>query len=333
MEWSGKRVVVTGAAGFIGSHLTEALLGQGAHVKALVKYNGAGHVGHLDALPDELKSKCDIVFGDVTDGPFCQHLLKGAEVVFHLAALIGIPYSYIAPQHYVNTNIQGTLNILQAALDQSVSRVVHTSTSEAYGTAQYAPIDEQHPLQGQSPYSASKISADMLAESYYRSFELPVATIRPFNTYGPRQSERAFIPAMIQQALRVQRGEQEVIRCGDLTPQRDLNFVTDTVAGFLAVGAHPEAVGQVWNIGSGQTQTMEAVLETILNLTGCDQTVVQQDPRRIRPAKSEVMLLQCDATKANNSLGWQSTVSLEAGIAHCVDYYQQQHSRPKAYVV
>ena len=238
-----------------------------------------------------------------------RKLLAGGDTVFHLAALIGIPYSYVAPQHYLNVNIQGTLNVLEACLQNNIARLVHTSTSEAYGTARYTPIDESHPLQGQSPYSASKIAADKLVESYHLSFELPAVTVRPFNTYGPRQSARAFIPSMISQAL-----VQPVIRTGDLTPARDLCFVTDTVAGFLAAGSQDQAIGQLINVGTGVSYAMSDVLERILNLTGLPRPEIQTDSDRIRPANSEVLLLECNAQKARDMLGWTPTVNLNQGL-------------------
>lgn len=326
--WQDKTVVVTGAGGFIGSHLTQALVHLGAKVTALVKYNGAGHWGHLEEvapnLPDNLKPNLTVVLGDITDPAFVQHLTQNAQVVFHLAALIGIPYSYVAPHHYVQTNVTGTLNVLQACRQNGVAKLVHTSTSEAYGTALFTPISEAHPLQGQSPYSASKIAADKLAESYHLSFELPVATIRPFNTFGPRQSARAFIPTVISQAL-----SQPVIKVGDLTPKRDLNFVSDTVNGFLAVAENPASVGKLINIGSGRSVTMGYVLEVVQQLTGTENKPVEAEAQRIRPEASEVKVLECDATLAQTLLGWHPQVSLEEGLAQTVKAIEATLSRYK----
>src|SRR5215216_5609023 len=242
-----KKILVTGADGFIGSHLTEALVRQGCNVRAFVYYNSFNSWGWLDHSEPEILKSLEVFAGDVRDPHGVRTALQGCEVVFHLAALIGIPYSYVAPDAYIDTNIKGTLNILQAARELGLERVVHTSTSEVYGSARYVPIDEQHPLQGQSPYSASKIGADMLAESFYRAYGLPVATLRPFNTYGPRQSARAVIPAIITQAL-----AGRSVELGALTPTRDFTFVGDTVRGFLLAGALPAAVGRTINLGVGQ---------------------------------------------------------------------------------
>jgi NAD dependent epimerase/dehydratase len=315
--YKGKRVFITGAGGFIPSHLAEALVLAGATVTALVKYNGRGDIGNLSHLPAPILEALHMVQGSVTDGGHMRQLVQGQDVVFHLAALIGIPYSYVAPQHYVETNIMGTLNVLEACRAHQVP-MVHTSTSEAYGTAQYRPIDEAHPLQGQSPYSASKIGADKLAESYARSFELPVATLRPFNTYGPRQSTRAFIPTVIHQAL-----AGEGITVGSLSPKRDLSAVWDTVRGFMALGASVEAYsGDVINVGHGTTQTMGEVLHTILGLMGKEHLAIHENtPERVRPENSEVLELIADTTKANTQLGWHSRLSLEEGLSATLAFY------------
>ena len=241
------KVLVTGAAGFIGSHLVERLVREGHQVRAYVHYNSRNDWGNLELVDPAVKREIEVVNGDIADPFSVRQAVRGVQVVYHLSSLIAIPYSYVAPQSYVQTNVQGAINVLQAAREEGVERVVHTSTSECYGTALYVPIDEKHPLQGQSPYSASKIGADMLAESYWRSFELPVAIIRPFNTFGPRQSARAVIPTIISQALK-----GGTIKLGSLTPTRDMNFVDNTVDGFLAVASHPAAVGQVINVGSGR---------------------------------------------------------------------------------
>lgn len=329
-DWSNATVLVTGAGGFIGSHLTETLLQRGATVSALVKYNGTGHWGHLESLPLDLRQRCQIHLGDITDPHFVRHLVRGCDVVFHLAALIGIPYSYVAPQHYVQVNVQGTLNVLEACRQEGIPRLVHTSTSEAYGTARFTPITEDHPLQGQSPYSASKIAADKLAESYHCSFGLPVVTLRPFNTYGPRQSSRAFIPTVITQAL-----TQPVVRVGSLDPVRDLNFVSDTVEAFLAVAQCDAAIGQVLNAASGRAVTMGQVLQTILELTGKTGLPVKQEAQRVRPDHSEVMVLQGDSTLLTELTGWQSTVPLEQGLAHTVAWVADRldHYKPTVYAV
>ena len=319
-SYAGKHVLVTGAGGFIASHLVEALVLAEAHVTALVKYNGASDLGNLRYLPEALRQHLNIVFGDVTDAFMMRRLVQSQDVVFHLAALIGIPYSYLAPQHYVNTNIQGTLNLLEACRDKGVP-LVQTSTSETYGTAIYTPIDEKHPLQGQSPYSASKIGADMLAESYFRSFETPVSVIRPFNTFGPRQSARAFIPTVIEQVL-----YSDAVRVGSLDPQRDLSPVWDTVRGFLAVGANPIARGEVINIGNGKTQSMRDVLQHILRLTDKeDLPILANEAVRVRPEKSEVQVLLGDTTKAKTLLGWAPKLTLEEGLRQAIAF---SHAHP-----
>jgi len=313
-----KTVLVTGAGGFIGSHLTEALVRDGYTVKALIKYNSRSDWGNLEKLSPEIQSEIEILPGDITDPFFVQQAVKGCDTVFHLAALIGIPYSYIAPQHYVNVNVQGTLNVLEACRNAGVSKIVHTSTSETYGTAQYTPIDEKHPLQGQSPYSASKIAADKMAESYYLSFDLPVATIRPFNTYGPRQSARAVIPTIISQAL-----TNKTIHIGSLTPQRDFNFVADTVEGFIKIAESPKTIGEVINIGSGQTVTIGDTLKEILSLIGLPELPVITDDQRIRPEKSEVLLLLADARKAKKLVDWEPKHTLRQGLEKTIDAIRQ----------
>ena len=267
--------------------------------------------------------------GNVEDGDFVQRQVKGKDVVFHLAALIAIPYSYHAPRSYVRANVEGTLNVLEAARNHGVARVVHTSTSEVYGTAQYAPIDEKHPLQGQSPYSASKIGADKLAESYHLAFGLPVATIRPFNTYGPRQSARAVIPTIVAQALTAPE-----VRLGALDPVRDLTFVRDTVEGFLAVGSAPGAVGQTLNVGSGQGITVGELARLILELLGVEKPIVL-DPERVRPPSSEVFKLVCDNARARTLLGWQPTHTLREGLRETIDFVSTHLAlyRPTRYAI
>ena len=327
MNWQTKRVLVTGAGGFIGSHLAEELARRGARVRAFVHYNALGRWGWLDTSP--LKDEIEVIAGDIADRDSVRGAVKGVDVVFHLAALIGIPYSYQAPSSYVQTNIVGTLNVLQSALEQSVERVVHTSTSEAYGTAQYVPIDEAHPLQGQSPYSATKIGADKLAESFYRSFELPVATIRPFNTYGPRQSARAVIPTIITQAL-----TRPEINLGNLIPTRDLNFVLDTVAGFIRMAEEHRAVGQVINIGSGNEISIGDLAALILKLMGKDIPIFTED-QRLRPEASEVDRLCADNTKAQKLLGWEPLFTLTEGLMQTIDWVKANAAlyHPSVYTV
>lgn len=323
MDWRHKQVLVTGAGGFIGSHLAERLVELGARVRALVHYNSRNDWGLLELLPPTVKAELEVVTGDVTDPFGTARALAGCQVVFHLAALIAIPYSYLAPSQFVAVNCTGTLNLLEAARTQGVERFVHTSTSETYGTAQYTPIDEHHPLKGQSPYAASKIGADKLAESYHLSFGLPVATIRPFNTYGPRQSARAVIPAIISQAL-----AGENIRLGSLTPVRDFTYVSDTVAGFLKVAESPRAVGRVINIGAGQPIAIGALAAKIAALAGGGKRLVSEDSR-VRPEASEVMELICDHRLARELLGWEPRVGLEEGLAQTMRYLQEHLSRYK----
>lgn len=307
------KVLVTGADGFIGSHLTKALLSAGYQVRALSYYNSFNDWGWLEGInnPD-----LEVVSGDVRDPDFCRHITRGCSLVFHLAALIAIPYSYVAPDSYVDTNIRGTLNMLQAARDCNVERIVVTSTSEVYGTALYVPIDENHPRQPQSPYSATKIGADALAKSFYNAFELPVVIARPFNTYGPRQSARAIIPTIITQ---IAAGHRE-IKVGDLTPTRDFNFVTDTAAGFIALATAPGIEGREINIATGREVTMEETLHTIARLMGADIKWVT-DPERIRPSKSEVRRLLGDNKLITSLTDWRPRVSLEEGLSKTIDWF------------
>jgi dTDP-glucose 4,6-dehydratase len=315
--WSGKKALVTGAGGFIGSHLTEALVMAGATTTAMVRYNSGALIGNLAFMDADARKSMRVASGNIEDSDFVYQTIKGQNIVFHLAALIAIPYSYEAPRSYVRTNIEGTLNVLEGARRYDVERVVHTSTSEVYGTALRAPIDENHPLQGQSPYSATKIAADKLAESYYRSFATPVTTVRPFNTFGPRQSARAFIPTIISQAI-----ERDDIRLGSLTPERDMTFVSDTVAGFMAAAAVPGIEGLTINLGTGTTYSVGWFAKRILGLMDVDKPVVQED-ERLRPASSEVMKLVSDNTRARDTMGWSPTVSLDDGLRRTIEFVRK----------
>lgn len=323
--WKGRAVAVTGAGGFIGSHLAEELARRGARVRALVHYNSASHWGFLEQTAPALARRIEVLSGDLTDPYFVDEFVSGREVVFHLGALIGIPYSYEAPAQYVETNMKGTLHILEASLRRKVAKVVHTSTSEVFGTALYVPIDEKHPRQGQSPYSATKIGADALAESFHRSFGLPVAIARPFNTYGPRQSARAIIPTVAAQLL----SGAPAIRLGSTTPVRDFNFVADTVEGFLAVARSPRSAGQDFNLGSGRGVTIGETVRLLMKLCGREVPVVT-DRARVRPPKSEVLRLLCDRRKAGKVLGWKPRWTLEKGLAETVAYVRAHLADYKA---
>jgi len=324
MNWENKKVLVTGADGFIGSHLAEALANAGAEVTALALYNSFDSHGWLDDLPETARAAMRLVRGDIRDPHQMLMLCKGQEVVFHLAALIAIPYSYDAPSSYIQTNVQGTANVLSAAGGAGVSRVIHTSTSEVYGTAQFTPITEAHPLVGQSPYSASKIGGDVIADSFYRSFDTPVITMRPFNTFGPRQSERAVISTVIRQALDLR---CETIKLGDLTPTRDFNFVADTVAAFLEVaGLDDDQNGTVFNVGSGRMVSIGDMVDDVLRITGCDKPVVHEAHRQ-RPADSEVMALMADASRLNQACGWSPKFDLGAGLEKTIDWWRGRIER------
>ena len=325
-----KKVLITGAGGFIGSHLVEALLEKGASVRAFVKYNSRSDWGMLSDLPAESQKSIEVVSGDIRDPFFVRKAVKSCDYVFHLAALIGIPYSYVAPQDYVAVNVLGTVNVLQACRDERTPRMVHTSTSETYGTALYVPIDEKHPLKGQSPYSASKIGADKMAESYYNSFELPVVTVRPFNTFGPRQSSRAFIPTVISQAL-----SREKIVMGSLEPVRDMTFVKDTVQGLIKVGISDNVVGQVVNLGMGNGQTIGEMAKAVLSILGKKNQPIEQDKRRIRPEKSEIMRLISENTKARKICGWIPNYNFEEGLAETIAWIKKNlhRYRPDDYTV
>jgi NAD dependent epimerase/dehydratase len=308
-------ILITGASGFIGSHVTELLLLEGHQVRALARYNGRGDVGHLRHLPHNLRAGFEIRLGDVTDPFLMRDLVAGCDIVLHLAALIGIPYSYIAPASYLATNAGGTLNVLEACRQAKTSRVIVTSTSEVYGSALYTPIDENHPLQGQSPYSASKIAADKLAEAYHRSFDLPVVTLRPFNTYGPRQSARAVIPTVLAQAFK---GMKE-IKLGNLTPQRDLTFVTDTARAFVLAATASGIEGETIHFGQGSAISVRELAELCLEVAGRTATLAST-VHRSRPEKSEVGLLVCDPGKAKKLLGWSPEIALADGLRATAEY-------------
>lgn len=327
MNWPDKRVLVTGAGGFIGSHLAERLVALGAKTRAMVHYNALGSWGWLDHSPR--RAEIEVIAGDIIDRDSVRQAMQDVEVVFHLAALIAIPYSYHAPVSYARVNIEGTLNVLQAARELGVERVVHTSTSEVYGTARYVPIDEDHPLQGQSPYSASKIGADKMAEAFYRSFDLPVVTVRPFNTFGPRQSARAIIPAIITQGL-----TSDTIRLGNLQPTRDLNYVANTVEGFILAAAAPKAIGQTINLGSGNEISIGDLARLLARLMDRPLKIVS-DEQRIRPGKSEVDRLVADNSLARSLLGWEPAISLEAGLVRTIDWLRQhlERYRPDVYAL
>jgi len=308
------RILLTGAAGFIGSHVAEALVAAGARVTCLIRYNSASSIGNLALLPPAAQAKLTIQAGTVEDSDFVFRAVEGQDIVLHLAALIAIPYSYVAPRSYIRTNVEGTLNVLEAARRFGIRRVVHTSTSEVYGTACYEPIDEAHPLQGQSPYSASKIGADKIAESYWRSFATPVVTLRPFNTYGPRQSARAFIPTIVIQAL-----ERDVVKLGALDPMRDMTFVADTVDGFLRAAVADGIEGETINLGTGETHSIGDFATRILGLMGSSARV-ETEAARARPANSEVMKLISDNRLARTKLGWTPRTTLDDGLRQTIDF-------------
>lgn len=314
-------MLVTGADGFIGSHLAEGLVAAGAEVTALAQYTSFGTAGWLDDLAPEVRGAMTVTRGDIRDPHYMAGLTDGQDVVFHLAALIAIPHSYTAPQSYVDTNVTGTLNVLEAARRHAVGRVVHTSTSEVYGTAITTPIREDHPLQGQSPYSASKIGADMMAEAFARSFDLPVAILRPFNTYGPRQSERAVIPTVIRQALDP---ACAAIRVGDTTPTRDFTYVADTAAAFQAIGAADGiAYGRAYNAGTGVAVSIGEMIDLVREITGTNKPV-ESEAARLRPAKSEVRTLLADADAFGDAAGWRAAHSLRDGLAGTVDWWRDR---------
>jgi NAD dependent epimerase/dehydratase len=309
-----KKVLITGADGFIGSHLTELLLQNGYKVRALAQYNSFNYLGWLEAVASDVN--LEIVSGDVRDPHFCQKMVKGIDIIFHLAALIAIPYSYASPDSYVDTNVKGTLNICQAAIENGNIRVIHTSTSEVYGTAIYVPVDEKHPKQSQSPYSASKIGADAIALSYHKSFGLPMTIARPFNTYGPRQSARAVIPTIITQIAQ----GLATIKLGDVTPTRDFNYVEDTCHGLIGLAECEEAVGEEVNIGSNHEISIKDTFNLIKKLMKSDVELEMED-MRLRPVNSEVYRLRCDNSKISKLTGFKSRYSLEEGLRKTISWF------------
>jgi len=329
MNWKGRQVLVTGAGGFIASHLVERLAKEGAQVRAFVRYNSRNDVGMLRFISPDVFSVIEIAQGDLRDVEAVRKAVKNVDTVFHLGALIAIPYSYVNPREVVDVNIMGTLNILMAARDANVRRIVHTSTSEVYGTAQYTPIDEKHPLQGQSPYSASKIGADRIAESFYRSFDVPVVTLRPFNTYGPRQSTRAVIPTIITQAL-----TRDEVKLGSLDPMRDFTFVADTANGFVRVAEADNVLGEEINLGNDNTIRIGDLVEKIFGIIGKTPKVVT-DQQRVRPGKSEVMKLWASNQKAKEKIGWEPQISLDEGLKLTVEWLSSHLDlyRPDQYTV
>lgn len=329
MNWKQKSALVTGAGGFIGSHLTEALLDLGADVKAYVKYNSRNDWGLLELLTKEKLDQLDVIMGDLNDHDAVRNAVKEADIIFHLGALIAIPYSYIHPRETVETNIMGTFNIMAATKEYNAEKVIHTSTSEVYGTAQYVPIDEKHPLQGQSPYSASKIGADKIVESFFSSYNLPVATIRPFNIYGPRQSARAIIPTIITQAL-----TQKEINLGSTHPTRDLTFISDTVEAYIKVAESTDSIGEVINIGSNFDISIENLAEKIIEIINPGLKIVS-DEKRVRKKGSEVDQLRADNTKAQELLGWKPKVTLEVGLKTTIDWIKDHLNlyKPDMYVI
>lgn len=325
--WKGKRVLVTGAGGFVGSHLAERLVALEARTRAFVHYRASNAWGWLEQ--SSVKADMDVLAGDIRDRDSVLQAMDKVDVVFHLAALIGIPYSYHAPVSYVQTNVEGTLNVLQAARAQGVQRVIHTSTSEVYGTARYVPMDEQHPLQAQSPYAASKIAADKLAEAFFLSFKLPVVTVRPFNVFGPRQSARAVIPTIISQGLTDGR-----VQLGNTSPMRDLNYVENVVDGFLRAAEVPEAVGRTINVGSGREVSIEALVTMIAGVLG-KSIQLDRAVDRMRPIASEVERLLADHATARTLLGWEPLISLEEGLRITIEWMREHLDayRPGVYVI
>jgi len=324
LELSGKKILITGADGFIGSHLVEALLKKDCHVKAFVFYNSFNSWGWLDTLSKEALKSIEVVIGDIRDSNGIRNEAKGVDIIFHLAALTAIPFSYHSPDSYIDTNVKGTLNVLQASRDYNSERIIITSTSEVYGTAKYVPIDEKHPLQGQSPYSASKIGADKVAESFYRSFSTPVTIARPFNTYGPRQSARAVIPTIVTQSLCKRRD----IHLGSLTPTRDLSYVSDTCNGLIALAECDEAIGREVNIGSGQEISINNLANLIIDIIGVDASVIS-DENRVRPENSEVERLVCNSGLLHQLTGWKPEVTINEGLAKTIEWFEDEDNLKK----
>jgi NAD dependent epimerase/dehydratase len=328
VKLNNKKILVTGASGFIGSHLTEKLVEMGFEVKAFVKYNFQNDWGWLEH--SKIKDEIEIYTGDIRDYDAVYDAASDVDVIFHLAALIGIPYSYVSPLAYIKTNVEGTYNVLQSARQHNLDRVIVTSTSETYGSAQYVPIDEEHPMVGQSPYSASKISADQLSISYHRSFDMPVTIARPFNTYGPRQSARAIIPTIITQILN---GQKE-IKLGNLSPTRDFNYVKDTAAGFISLAKSDKTIGEITNIGSNFEISMRDTVDLIVKLTGENIKIVT-DKQRVRPDKSEVDRLYCNNSKIKKLTAWKPEYDLEAGLKETIDWFadNMKFYKPEIYNV
>ena len=328
-NWEGRNILVTGAGVFIGSHLVEALIENGANVRAFIRYNSRNDIGALALVPKEIVDQVEIIAGDLRDLPAVQDVIKGISHIFHLGSLISIPYSYLNPAEVIETNVLGTLNVLLAARNSGVERIIHTSTSEVYGTALHVPIDENHPLQAQSPYSASKIGADKIAESFFRSYDLPVVTLRPFNTYGPRQSARAVIPTIISQAL-----TQNTIRLGNLDSRRDLTYVTDTVEGYLKVAEARDVEGDIYNLGTGEEVSIGDLAREIISIIGKPIKIVV-DPNRLRPEKSEVQRLLSDNSLAQEKLSWGPKTSLSQGLESTIAWIKDHKHlyRPDIYKV
>ena len=322
MDWHKKRVLITGADGFIGSHLTEMLAEKCEHIKALSLYNSFNHWGWLEDL--DCLNQIEVISGDIRDPHYCKSITKDIDIIFHLAALIAIPYSYKSPDSFIETNIKGTLNICQAALENGCSKIIHTSTSEVYGTAQYVPIDENHALQPQSPYSASKIGADAVAMSFYYTYNLPLTICRPFNTYGPRQSSRAVIPTIISQIA----SGKKSIKLGDVSPTRDFNFVKDICSGFVLMGGTDNIIGEIINLGSSREVSIEDTFNIIKKLMGSETELIFEK-ERVRPEKSEVRRLLCDNTKAKNLLNFTPQYNFEEGLKITIDWFTNPENLKK----
>lgn len=317
MNWKEKKVLVTGAGGFVGSHLTERLVELGAKVRCFVRYNSRGNWGLLEYLPNYIKNDIEVFMGDLVNPEAVKNAMKEIDIVFHLGCMISIPYSYIHPREAINVNVIGTYNVMQSALEMGVGKVVHTSSSEVYGTAKYVPIDEEHPLQAQSPYSATKIAADKIAESFYYSFDLPVCILRPFNIYGPRQSARAIVPTIITQAL-----TRKEIFLGALHPTRDFTYVDDTVEGFIKMAESKNTVGKVINIGSGKEISINDLADMVVEIVGEEREVIF-DASRVRPDLSEVERLCADTKKAKEILKWAPKISLKEGLKRTIEWFSE----------